>query len=137
MTSPMTLERQHTLRTAVARFEELRTRESLSGAAADDAPEVAAAEELSPGEVLELLALAEVIATKVGYGRQQSVRAARAGGASWAAIGQSLGMTKQAAWEAHHRWIEDQSAQHRTSGHSGLDEVSAARAKRLAGVEDD
>jgi hypothetical protein len=108
MTSPVALESQHTLRTAVARFEELRMRESLAGSADVDPAEVAAAERLSQAEVLELLALGEVIARKAGYGRQLSVRAARATGAPWSAIGQALGTTKQAAWEAHTRWIEDQ-----------------------------
>ena len=137
MTSPGTLESRHTLRTAVARYEELRARDSLAGSAGDDAPDVAAAERLSQSEVLEMLALGEVIAAKTGYGRQLSVRAARATGASWSAIGQALGTTKQAAWESHTRWIEDQAAQHRASGHEGLDEVSVARARRLAGEPDD
>lgn len=137
MTSPAALEKQHTLRTAVARYEELRSRDSLAGSAEDEAPEVAAAEQLSQAEVLEMLALGEVIAGKTGYGRQLSVRAARATGASWSAIGQALGTTKQAAWEAHTRWIEDQAAQHRASGYEGLDEVSVARARRLAGGPDE
>ena len=134
MTSPAALESRHTLRTAVARYEELRTRDSLADPADDDAP---AAEPLSRAEVLELLALGEVIARKTGYGRQLSVRAARSTGASWSAIGQALGTTKQAAWEAHSRWIEDQAGQHAASGYEGLDEVSVARARRLAGGPDD
>jgi hypothetical protein len=137
MTTPAALENQHTLRTAVARYEELRTRDSLAELADADAPQVAGAERLSRAEVLEMLALGEVIAAKTGYGRQLSVRAARATGASWSAIGQALGTTKQAAWEAHTRWIEDQAAQHRASGYEGLDEVSVARARRLAGGPDD
>jgi hypothetical protein len=137
MTSPAALESQHTLRTAVARYEELRSRDSLAGSAVDDAPGVAAAERLTQAEVLELLALGEAIARKTGYGRQLSVRAARTTGASWSAIGQALGTSKQAAWEAHTRWIEDQAAQHRSSGYEGLDEVSVARARRLAGGPDD
>ena len=140
MTSPAALEAQHTLRTAVARYEELRARDSLAdlaGLADPDAPDVAAAIPLSQSEVLEMLALGEVITRKTGYGRQLSVRAARATGASWSAIGQALGTTKQAAWEAHTRWIEDQAAQHHASGYEGLDEVSVARARRLAGGPDD
>jgi hypothetical protein len=123
MTSPAEVESRHTLRTAVARYEELRSREVLDGLAADD--------------VLELLALSEVIARKAGYGRQLSVRNARAAGASWTAIGRALGTTKQAAWEAHTRWIDTQSAQHRGSGHEGFDDAETAAARRLAGASDD
>jgi hypothetical protein len=123
MTSPAEVESRHTLRTAVARYEELRSREVLDGLAADD--------------VLELLALSEVIARKAGYGRQLSVRSARAAGASWTAIGRALGTTKQAAWEAHTRWIDSQSAQHRGSGHEGFDDAETAAARRLAGAPDD
>ena len=123
MTSPGEVESRHTLRTAVARYEELRAREVIDGLAAD--------------EVLELLALSEVIARKAGYGRQLSVRNARAAGASWTAIGRALGTTKQAAWEAHTRWIDTQSAQHRSSGHEGFDDAEAAAVRRLAGAPDD
>jgi len=146
MTSPGELDTQLTLRTAVARYEELRGRELLAGSTDDDADDDAdtddtedtddtgpAGARLSREEVLELLALSEVIAAKAGYGRQLTVRTAREAGASWTAIGRALGTTKQAAWEAHTRWFEDQAAQHRASDHTGLDELSVARAKRLAG----
>jgi hypothetical protein len=104
---------------------------------ADDGADAAAvAEQLSREEALEMLALGEVIAAKAGYGRQLSVRTARERGASWSAIGRALGTTKQAAWEMHTRWIEDQAAQHRASGHAGFDDLQAARAKRLAGPPD-
>jgi hypothetical protein len=66
------------------------------------------AEPLTRGEALELLALAEVIMRKAGYGRQLAVRTARATGASWSQIGAALGTSKQSAWETHLRWIEDQ-----------------------------
>ena len=136
MTSPGELDTQLTLRTAVARYEELRGRELLAGSTddADDTDDTGpAGARLSREEVLELLALSEVIAAKAGYGRQLTVRTAREAGASWTAIGRALGTTKQAAWEAHTRWFEDQAAQHRASDHTGLDELSVARAKRLAG----
>jgi hypothetical protein len=137
MTSPQELHAQHTLRTAVARYDDLRARDALAaGAAEEDAPAVAAAEGLSQGEVLEMLALGQVIASKAGYGQQLAVRSAREAGASWSAIGRALDMTKQAAWEAHTRWIEDQAAQHRASGYEGLDDLQVARAKRLAGPPD-
>jgi hypothetical protein len=133
VSTPADLEQQHTLRTAVARFEDLRSRDSMAVGAADDTPDVAAAEQLSREEVLELLALGEVIASKAGYGQQLAVRTARSAGASWSAIGRALGMSKQAAWEAHTRWIEDQADQHRASGYEGLDDGEATRARHLAG----
>jgi hypothetical protein len=138
MTSPQELHAQHTLRTAVARYDDLRARDALTaGAVEDDAAEVAAAEGLSQPEILEMLALSQVIASKAGYGQQLAVRSAREAGASWSAIGRALDVSKQAAWEAHTRWIEDQAAQHRDSGYAGLDDLSVARARRLAGPPDD
>ena len=137
MTSPGEVESRHTLRTAVARFEELRSREALASIAADDVPAVADAEGLTAAEVLELLALGEVIARKAGYGRQLSVRNARAAGASWADIGRALGTSKQAAWEAHTRWIDGQAGGHGTDGVQGMDDGEAADARRLAGSPDD
>jgi hypothetical protein len=134
VTSPQELEAQHTLRTAVARYDDLRARDSLADPDADDA---VAAERLSQAEVLEMLALAQVIASKAGYGQQLAVRSAREAGASWSAIGRALDMSKQAAWEAHTRWIEDQAAQHRASHLHGLDDLSAARARKLAGPPDE
>jgi len=137
MTSPEEVERQHTLRTAVARYEELRAREVLADSAAGRSPEVSDGERLPAGEVLELLALSEVIARKAGYGQQLAVRTARAAGASWASIARALGMSKQAAWEAHTRWIDAQGDLHRSSGHEGLDPEEIARLRRLAGSPDD
>lgn len=63
---------------------------------------------LNLDETLEMLALSEVLVRKASYGRQATVRAARAAGASWTQIGTALGTTKQAAWEAHQRWLADQ-----------------------------
>jgi len=137
MTSPEEMERQHTLRTAVTRYEELRAREVLADSADGTAPAVADAERLPAAEVLELLALSEVIARKAGYGQQLAVRTARAAGASWASIARALGMSKQAAWEAHTRWIDAQSAAHGATGHEGLDPDEVARLRRMAGSPDD
>src|SRR5215212_5186287 len=137
MTSPEEVERQHTLRTAVARYEELRAREVLADSAAGRSPEVSDGERLPAGEVLELLALSEVIARKAGYGQQLAVRTARAAGASWAAIARALGMSKQAAWEAHTRWIDAQENLHRSTGEQGLDGDDVARLRRMAGSPDD
>jgi hypothetical protein len=132
MVDPDDLDREHTLRTAVARFEALRTRDSLAGSA-DDADSDAEKLGLCRGQVLELLALGSVIARKAGYGRQLSVRTAREAGASWAEIGHALGATERAAWEEHTRWIEEQAAQHHATGVEGLDDLQVARAKRRAG----
>ena len=137
MTSPDEVERQHTLRTAVARYEELRSREVMADGAAGLSPEVADGERLSAPDVLELLALSEVIARKAGYGQQLAVRTARAAGASWTAIARALGTSKQAAWEAHTRWIDAQSADRRGSDGEGLDAEETARLRRLAGSPDD
>jgi hypothetical protein len=137
MTSPEEVDQQHTLRTAVARYEELLAREILADSADGLAPEVATGERLPASDVLELLALSEVIARKAGYGQQLAVRAARAAGASWAAIARALGMSKQAAWEAHTRWIDAQSDLRRSTGHEGLDADETDRLRRMAGSPDD
>jgi hypothetical protein len=130
MTTPQNIEPQHTLRTAVARLDELRTRESLAGFGSD-------AEALDRAGLLELLALSEVVARKAAYGRQLTVRAAREAGASWTEIGAALGMTKQAAWEAHTRWIDAQAEVFGKPGRMGFDEEDVAEARALAGEPDE
>ncbi|NEK59184.1 hypothetical protein GCU56_15060 [Geodermatophilus sabuli] len=122
------LDREHTLSTAVRRYEELRTRDSLADPDEPDGPRP-----LGRAEALELLALAEVIARKAGQGRQLTVRTARSAGASWAEIGQASGTTRQSAWEAHRRWIDGQAAQHGAVGQLGFDAADAASARALAG----
>jgi hypothetical protein len=117
-------ELQLTLQAAVARFEELRMRDSLAG------EDLAS---LTREESLELLALGEVIARKAGYGKQLTIRTARSTGASWAEIGRALGSSRQAAWEIHQRWIDGQEQQHGAAGEIGFDETEAAAARALAG----
>jgi hypothetical protein len=131
MTTPEELEQQHTLSTATTRYDELRMRDALAAMTEDD--DNAA---LSREETLELLALSEVVTRKAGYGRQAMVRSARAAGASWNQIGAALGTSKQAAWEAHNRWIEDQARQHKLTGYQGLDPDAASAARGLAGRPD-
>ena len=138
MTTPASLEREHTLATAVARYDQLRMRDLLA-LGAEDLP---AGEQPEPGpltrqEALELLALSEVIARKAAYGRQLTVRSARATGASWTQIGAALGTTKQSAWEAHSRWIGQQASQRSEYGHQSMDSQQAAAARALAGNSDD
>ena len=137
MTTPASLERQHTLATAVARYDELRMRDLLTPGAedlpADEQPETGP---LSRQEALELLALSEVIARKAGYGRQLTVRSARATGASWTQIGAALGTTKQSAWEAHSRWIDQQASNRSAYGQQSMDSQQAAAARALAGNPD-
>jgi len=136
MTSPDELERRHTLATAVARLDALRTREAMATTREElEADGVLAGpgafrDALSAHESLELLALAEVVARKAGYGRQLTVRAARAAGASWADIGHALGTTKQSAWEAHQRWLEE-AAERRADreAREGLDAPDARKAR--------
>jgi hypothetical protein len=120
MTSPDEMERRTTLVTAAARHDELRLRDSLG-----EPP-------LEHAEALELLVLGEVIARKASYGRQLGVRSARAAGASWAEIGAALGTSKQAAWEAHGRWIDEQAEQHRRASQEGFDPAAEAAARDLA-----
>ncbi|GAA2088003.1 hypothetical protein [Actinomadura alba] len=137
MSTPDEIEGRFTLLTAAARYDKLRARDSLATPVDDDdlplTPPDPDAVPLSRDEALELLALGEVIARKAGYGRQLSVRSARSAGASWSQIGAALGTSKQAAWEAHGRWIDDQAEQHRRSGYSGLDENEVAVVRAAAG----
>jgi hypothetical protein len=136
VTTPDELERQVTLRVAVARYDELRLRDSLSSD--PDRDEVGpVGRPLDRVEALELLALGEIIARKAAYGRQLAVRTARAAGASWSQIGLALGATKQSAWEGHNRWIQELVRQHENSGYEGLDELEAAQARQLAGDRDE
>ena len=121
MITPDTLEKGFTLAGATARLDELRTREALR-----ESP-------LGRDEALELLALAEVVARKAAYGRQLSIRTARAAGASWSQIGAALGISKQSAWEAHSRWIDEQAANAGRKGQIGWDAAEAAEARRMAG----
>ena len=144
MITPGDLERDFTLLTAATRYDELRTREALASVAYDpdeadgsDSPAAdPGAAPLTRAEALELLALGELIARKAGYGRQLSVRSARRAGASWSQIGAALGTSKQAAWEAHTRWIDGQAEQHRRSGYEGLGPDGVAAARTLAGAPD-
>jgi hypothetical protein len=119
MTTVDEVEKEFTLQTAVARYDELRMRDAIGSPP------------LTMQESLQMLALGEAIARKANYGRQLSVRSARAAGASWSQIGAALGTTKQSAWEAHARWIEDQAEQHRRTGLSGMSEDDAANARKF------
>jgi hypothetical protein len=105
--TPDALEPQFTLRTATARFDELRGR--------GDRDDLDTAPGRVRDEALERLALGELIARKAGYGRQLDVQTARVAGASWRQIGAALGVTRQAAWEAHNRWIDEQAARRETA----------------------
>ena len=131
MTTPDELEQQHTLSTATTRYDELRMRDALA-TMTDDGD----AMPLTREEALELLALSEVVSRKAGYGRQAMIRSARGAGASWTQIGSALGTSKQAAWESHNRWIEEQARQHQATGYQGLDPSEADAARGLAGRPD-
>lgn len=131
MPSPSQLERQHTLLTAAARYDALR-RAELTAPPGDRGQPA-----LDGGDALELLALSEVLSRKAGYGRQLTIRTARAAGASWAQIGEALGVSRQSAWEAHSRWIADQADQHAVVDHEGLDAEEVAAARALRGADSD
>jgi hypothetical protein len=142
MSTPHDLEAEFTLLTAAVRYNELSVRHALApspDATVDQGedgphPDVPS---LTREEALELLALGEVIARKASYGRQLVVRSARAAGASWSQIGAALGTSKQSAWEAHARWIDEQAEIHRQDGYGGLDSNDAHAARTLAGPPDD
>src|SRR5450755_3001192 len=106
--TPDSLEAHHTLATAATRYDELRTQEVLASGAAGSSDD---RDPLAADEALELLALGEIIARKTASGRQLAVRSAREAGASWSQIGGALGVSKQSAWEAHSRWIDQQVSQ--------------------------
>lgn len=115
MSTPDGLERQFTLLTAAARYDQLRMRDALAPPGNDltdgDEPTPGDDPELRPlsrEEALELLALGEVIMRKASYGRQLTVRTARATGASWTQVGAALATSKQSAWETHSRWLAEQ-----------------------------
>jgi hypothetical protein len=131
--SPDELEQQHTLSTATTRYDELRMRDALASMNGEKDGNGAG---LSRPEALEMLALSEVVIRKAGYGRQAMVRAARGAGASWTQIGTALGSSKQAAWEAHNRWIEEQRRQHELTGFEGFDPDQTDEARHLAGDPD-
>jgi hypothetical protein len=131
--TPEAAERQQTLASAVARFNELQLRDSLALSPDETGDDTG---HLTQGEVLELLALGEIISRKAAYGRQLAVRTARMRGASWAQIGAALGTARQSAWEAHSRWIDEQAAEHGRTGYTGFDTRQAASARELAGPAD-
>lgn len=116
------------LHAAVERFDELRTQEAIAEGPGSS---------LRRAEALELLALSEVMTRKVRYGLQLSVRTARTAGASWVDIGRSLGVSRQAAWETHMRWIDGQEAQHSAADTEGLDREQITQARVWAGTPAD
>lgn len=131
MTTPDTMERDLTLRTAAARLDELRMRGALAPLDDDGALSLRVAESL------EALALSEVLIRKALHGRQLDVRSARRAGASWAQIGAASGTSKQAAWEAHDRWINGQAELHSDTDHEGLDPSQVQGARAVAGPSSD
>jgi hypothetical protein len=140
MTRLERMEHDHTLLSAASRYDRLRLRDALAGATEDGGRSGAGVDgddPLSQEEALEMLALGEIVIRKAGYGRALAVRTARRAGASWTQVGAALGTTKQAAWEAHNRWIEQQATDHERTGYEGLTPDEAAEARMLAGKEGD
>jgi hypothetical protein len=130
MAAPDVTSTHPTLLTAAARFEQLSMRDALASLVDEEEP--GSSDPLTREEALELLALGEVIARKAAYGRQLTVRSARAAGASWSQIGAALGISKQSAWEAHSQWIEYQAERHKRDGYGGMDEDMADAARTMA-----
>ncbi|MEV5014753.1 hypothetical protein ACIGW1_14505 [Streptomyces sp. NPDC053780] len=64
------------------------------------------------------------------------MRGARAAGASWSQTGAAPGTGKQAAREAHPRWIDAQEAARDRPGEIGLDAAEVAEARAVAGAPD-
>jgi hypothetical protein len=140
MTRLERMEHDHTLLSAASRYDRLRLRDALACATEDGGRSGAGVDgddPLSQEEALEMLALGEIVIRKAGYGRALAVRTARRAGASWTQVGAALGTTKQAAWEAHNRWIEQQATDHERTGYEGLTPDEAAEARMLAGKEGD
>jgi len=65
--------------------------------------------------------------------RHLGMHAALREGATWADVATALDGDAGQAWDAHQRWIADQTALHLRSGTGGLDDGAAATARTLAG----
>ena len=112
------LDREHTLSTAVRRYEDLRTRDSLA-----DPDEPAGPRPLGRAEALELLALGEVVSRKAHDSQLIGIRAALRGGASWEQIAEALGVPADFARKCFTEAIAER-----------LDAAAAAAACDLAGA---
>ena len=73
------------------------------------------------------------MAQKAVCGRQLTVRSVREARASWSQIGAALGAGKQAAREAHTRWIDAQAGAYGKPGQMGFDPADEAEARAVAG----
>jgi hypothetical protein len=124
------LEWQLTLSAAVARYDDLLMRHSMSDLTA---AEGMTSVPTSSAELLEILRLAEVIRRKADYGRQQVVRSALRTGTTWKEIAAAGEITPPEAWDRYETWVQQQEAQHRDADYQGWDHEAAAEARRLAG----
>ncbi|KQS56941.1 hypothetical protein ASG36_18265 [Geodermatophilus sp. Leaf369] len=138
--TPRELESEVTLVTAANRIDFLSRRdagvvESTAPADADDflADLRNTGTTLDRHEALELLALGEVVFRKAHDSRHLGMHAALREGATWADVATALDGDAGQAWDAHQRWIADQTALHLRSGTGGLDDGAAATARTLAG----
>lgn len=128
--TPETLAAEFSLTTAATRLDFLSRRDSgdtalntVQDADEDDWSSFKVAEtSLDTYEALELLALGEVVARKAHDSRLIGIRAALRGGADWAQIGQALGLTPDAAWDAFTGAVDER-----------LEADAAAAARELAG----
>lgn len=131
MTSLQELEWHMTLPVAVARYNDLRLRHSMSEITTQQGMTSTA---LTHTELLEALSLAEVIRRKIDYGHHLFIHSALREGTSWSAIAAAQETTAPEAWDRYERWIQQQQAQHRQADHQGFNPTDAAAARRLAGT---
>ncbi len=129
--TPETLEAEFSLTTAATRLDFLSRRDSgdtalntVQDADEDDWSSFKVAEtSLDTYEALELLALGEVVSRKAHDSRLIGIRAALRGGADWEQIGQALGLSPDAAWDAFAEAVDER-----------LEADAAAAARELAGA---
>jgi hypothetical protein len=139
--TPEVLEREFSLLTAVTRLNFLSRRDNVvvdqPNDSADDDDDWARIKDvtttLDVDEALELLALGEVVARKAHEHRQRGIRAALRGGATWAQIGQAMGVSARAAWARHVGWLDEQVAARRAGAPDALSAEELAQARELAG----
>lgn len=125
------LEWQMTLPMAVARYDDLRLRHSMSEL---NVRELGTSPTMNSAELLEVLSLAEVIRRKAEYGLQLVVRSALRAGTAWREIASAQEITPQEAWDRFETWVRQQEAQYRDADHQGWDPEEAAQHRRLAGA---
>ncbi|MGH8906592.1 MAG: hypothetical protein ACRD0K_08755 [Egibacteraceae bacterium] len=96
--------------------------------------EVAVAVEFSSDDPTEQLRALQTASHQLDRWRRTLVAAARQRGASWAAIGEALGMSRQAAWEYYNADLRRQLEQARQRSGLTEDEAQALAYEERAAV---